>query len=177
MDTEVLLEDMRPGEMEALGLGYEALSAIKPRLIHVSVTPFGLHGPLAGQDASAAGLLVAAGLESGGGGSYAAEVRAGLHAFAVAVPGALTGIVQEAGHQVEIATIEALAATLPAGARAIAGAGAIAAGGPIAPFALSGSAEVVRPAPGPGEHQSEVFLDELQVPVEKLAELRQRGVA
>ncbi len=43
--TDVLIEDRPPGEMERLGLGYAALSALNPGLIVVSVTPFGQTGP------------------------------------------------------------------------------------------------------------------------------------
>ncbi|RPI43527.1 MAG: CoA transferase [Betaproteobacteria bacterium] len=40
-----LIESGRPGEMAALGLGYEDLAAINPALIVVSITPFGQTGP------------------------------------------------------------------------------------------------------------------------------------
>jgi crotonobetainyl-CoA:carnitine CoA-transferase CaiB-like acyl-CoA transferase len=41
----VLLTDAAVGEMEALGLGYEALHAHHPGLVYTSLTPFGLTGP------------------------------------------------------------------------------------------------------------------------------------
>jgi crotonobetainyl-CoA:carnitine CoA-transferase CaiB-like acyl-CoA transferase len=44
-DADVLIEDREPGEMEAWGLGYEALKAINPNLIVTSVTAFGQTGP------------------------------------------------------------------------------------------------------------------------------------
>lgn len=44
-DSDVLIENFRPGTMEKWGLGYEALSAINPRLIMVRVTGFGQDGP------------------------------------------------------------------------------------------------------------------------------------
>lgn len=43
--SDILIEDLRPGEMSSLGLGYEELSALNPSLIVVSVTPFGQTGP------------------------------------------------------------------------------------------------------------------------------------
>src|SRR5262249_31899610 len=39
------MENMRPGVAERLGVGYERLSAINPRLIYSSVTAFGSSGP------------------------------------------------------------------------------------------------------------------------------------
>src|SRR5258708_12038344 len=43
--ADVFVENYRPRALEALGLGYEALSAINPRLIYASFSPFGDTGP------------------------------------------------------------------------------------------------------------------------------------
>ena len=43
--ADVFVENYRPGALEALGLGYEALSAINPRLIYASFSAFGDTGP------------------------------------------------------------------------------------------------------------------------------------
>ena len=42
---DVFLENMRPGVAGRLGLGYERLSALNPRLVYCSVTAFGSTGP------------------------------------------------------------------------------------------------------------------------------------
>jgi crotonobetainyl-CoA:carnitine CoA-transferase CaiB-like acyl-CoA transferase len=43
--ADVFVENYRPGALEALGLGYEALSAVNPRLIYASFSAFGDTGP------------------------------------------------------------------------------------------------------------------------------------
>lgn len=44
-DTDVLVEASRPGVMEKLGLGYEAIKKIKPDIIYCSISAFGQKGP------------------------------------------------------------------------------------------------------------------------------------
>lgn len=43
--SDVLVENFKPGTMEAMGLGYESLSAANPRLIYAGITGFGRTGP------------------------------------------------------------------------------------------------------------------------------------
>jgi crotonobetainyl-CoA:carnitine CoA-transferase CaiB-like acyl-CoA transferase len=45
--ADVLMENMRPGVADRLGVGYERLAALNPRLIYCSVTAFGSSGPYA----------------------------------------------------------------------------------------------------------------------------------
>ncbi len=49
--ADVFVENYRPGAFEALGLGYEALAAINPRLIYASFSAFGQSGPRGQQTA------------------------------------------------------------------------------------------------------------------------------
>jgi crotonobetainyl-CoA:carnitine CoA-transferase CaiB-like acyl-CoA transferase len=49
--ADVLVENYRPGAFEALGLGYDTLAAINPRLIYASFSAFGQHGPRSAQTA------------------------------------------------------------------------------------------------------------------------------
>jgi crotonobetainyl-CoA:carnitine CoA-transferase CaiB-like acyl-CoA transferase len=43
--ADVFVENYRPGALDALGLGYDALSALNPRLIYASFSAFGSTGP------------------------------------------------------------------------------------------------------------------------------------
>ncbi|CAP41555.1 unnamed protein product [Bordetella petrii] len=45
-DADILVEQFRPGVMDRLGLGYEKLKSINPRLIYCSITGYGQDGPL-----------------------------------------------------------------------------------------------------------------------------------
>jgi len=45
--ADVLVESFRPGVMERLGLSYESLAKLNPRLVWLSITGFGPNGPMA----------------------------------------------------------------------------------------------------------------------------------
>lgn len=45
--ADIVIENNRPGAMARAGLGYEALSAVNPRLVYASISGFGQEGPYA----------------------------------------------------------------------------------------------------------------------------------
>ena len=67
--ADVFVENYRPGAFEALGLGYEAMAAINPRLIYASFSAFGQRGPRGKQTAydhviqAASGIMAMTGTE------------------------------------------------------------------------------------------------------------------
>ncbi len=91
--ADVLVEDYRRGVMAGMGLGYEALAAINPRLIYCSVSFAGQDGPLAGKaghDPAALALAGVLGRLNGSGeptlpGAPVADVPAGAHAAIAAL--------------------------------------------------------------------------------------------
>jgi formyl-CoA transferase len=48
-EADIVVENFRPGVMEKLGLGWDALSAINPGLVMVRLSGFGQTGPMASQ--------------------------------------------------------------------------------------------------------------------------------
>ncbi len=45
VSRDVVVEDFAPGYLDKMGLGFEALSAVEPKLVVVSITGFGQSGP------------------------------------------------------------------------------------------------------------------------------------
>jgi crotonobetainyl-CoA:carnitine CoA-transferase CaiB-like acyl-CoA transferase len=62
--ADVLIEQFRPGVMDRLGLGFEALHAQNPRLIYCSLTGYGQSGPKAGVAAHDLNYIAETGLLS-----------------------------------------------------------------------------------------------------------------
>jgi alpha-methylacyl-CoA racemase len=60
--ADVLVEQFRPGVMESIGLGYEKMSSINPRLIYVSVSGYGQQSTRAAQAGHDLNYIAVAGL-------------------------------------------------------------------------------------------------------------------
>ena len=116
-DADIVVENFRPGTMEKWGLGYEALSAVNPKLIMVRLSGFGQTGPY--KDRTGFGAVG----ESMGGMRYLtgypdrAPVRVGISigdslAAMFGVIGALTALHQREksgkGQMVDVALYEAV---------------------------------------------------------------------
>jgi crotonobetainyl-CoA:carnitine CoA-transferase CaiB-like acyl-CoA transferase len=88
--SDILIENMRPGTMTRLGLGYEAVRARNPRLIYCAISGYGQTGP-ARDDAAmdlivqaSSGLISLTGVEGGErvrSGHSVADITAGMFAI------------------------------------------------------------------------------------------------
>src|SRR3984893_1827597 len=75
---DVLIENYRPGVMDRLGLGYEVLSALNPRLIYCAISGFGMTGPLRDRPSFDIVLQALSGALSVNGGSGRAPTKLGI---------------------------------------------------------------------------------------------------
>lgn len=63
-DYDIVLEQFRPGVMERLGIGYEALKAINPKIIYCAITGYGQTGPYKDRAGHDLNYLAIAGISS-----------------------------------------------------------------------------------------------------------------
>jgi crotonobetainyl-CoA:carnitine CoA-transferase CaiB-like acyl-CoA transferase len=91
-DHDILLEQFRPGVMERLGLGYDALKVINPRLIYVSITGYGQTGPFKERAGHDINYLALAGLASHTGRADSGPLPLGIQAADIA-GGSLHGVI------------------------------------------------------------------------------------
>lgn len=75
--ADVVVENFKPGTIERLGYGYEALKAIKPDLIYASISGFGQTGPRAGLPAFDGAIQAYSGMMSISGHEETGPVRTG----------------------------------------------------------------------------------------------------
>ena len=97
-EYDIVIEQFRPGVMQRLGLDFETLKAIQPKLIYCSITGYGQTGPLkdrAGHDINylaLSGLASFSGREDTGpvlSGTQIADIAGGSHHAAMAIMAAV----------------------------------------------------------------------------------------
>jgi crotonobetainyl-CoA:carnitine CoA-transferase CaiB-like acyl-CoA transferase len=113
---DIVLEQFRPGVMDRLGIGYETLRAVNPRLIYCAITGYGQTGPYQqrpGHDnnyLALSGLMSHSGRKEGGPpplGAQIADVGGGSFG---AITGILTAVIQRLttgeGQMVDISMLD-----------------------------------------------------------------------
>ncbi len=75
--ADVLVENYRTGALEALGLGYQDVKAIKPDIIYCSLTGFGQSGPLGNRTAYDNVIQAISGLMASTGSEQDAPIKVG----------------------------------------------------------------------------------------------------
>ncbi|KMW58730.1 L-carnitine dehydratase/bile acid-inducible protein F [Candidatus Rhodobacter oscarellae] len=116
--SDVLVENFRPGVMDRLGLGYEALKAENPRLIYCAISGFGQDGPLRDRPAYDQIIQGMAGAMAITGDAGSAPLRAGWPVAdtvggltaAMAISAALNA--RPRGGFIDVAMLDSLLATM-----------------------------------------------------------------
>lgn len=115
-EADVLVENYRPGVLDRLGLGYDAIRALNPRLVYCSVSGFGRSGPYAKRAAVDPILQAMGGLMSITGEPDRPPVLVGspmadLYAGALAAYGVLAALLARsrtgAGQRIEVSLLNA----------------------------------------------------------------------
>lgn len=116
-EYDVVVEQFRPGVMDKLGLGYEALKAINPKLIYCSLTGYGQTGPYKDRGGHDNNYLAIAGVQDYSRRINTAPVPAGIQIADVAggsmhlVVGLLAAVIQRletgVGQHVDISITDA----------------------------------------------------------------------
>jgi formyl-CoA transferase len=114
---DVLIENFRPGTLDAWGLGYEAVRARRPDIVYVSISGFGQYGPLherLGYDPlaqAASGFLSLNGSPDGEpvkSPTFLADDLAGLHAAFAAVSALRHRDRTGEGQRVDVSLLDAM---------------------------------------------------------------------
>jgi len=118
--ADALVENFRPGVMQRLGLGYEALLQHNPRLVYCAISGFGQDGPLRDLPAYDQIIQGMAGVMSITGDAHSAPLRAGFPVAdtiggltaAMAVCAALAERDRESGRFIDVSMLESVIATM-----------------------------------------------------------------
>ncbi len=115
--SDVVLENFRAGEIDALGLGYQELSKINPRLVYCSITGYGQTGPWKDRPAFDLALQAESGWMSITGEAGAAPVRVGVAVIDLltahfAVQAILSALLEGRGKRIDISMLECATASL-----------------------------------------------------------------
>ena len=115
--SDILIENFRPGTLAGWGAGYEAVRALRPDIVYVSISGFGQWGPLServGYDPlaqAASGFLSLNGSPDGEpvkAPTFLADDLAGLHAALAALAALRHRDTTGEGQQIDVALLDAM---------------------------------------------------------------------
>lgn len=124
LKADALVENYAPGVMDRLGVGFDVLQAINPRLVYASATGFGLSGPDRNNLAMDFTIQAASGVMSLTGypdspptrtGAPYVDILGGAHLYAALMTGLLERERTGVGRLVEVAMVEAVYSCLATG--------------------------------------------------------------
>ncbi|MBI4641639.1 MAG: CoA transferase [Candidatus Tectomicrobia bacterium] len=120
-EADILVENFSPRVMPSLGLDYESLVKVNPRLVMTSISNFGQTGPYRDHKASEIGLLGIGGLMAITGEAhreplknygYQAQYQAGIHAFTASQAALYFAAETGEGQQIDLSIAEVVTALL-----------------------------------------------------------------
>lgn len=123
-NADVVIENYRPADRQAMGITYEALKQANPRINLISITTFGQDGPYAnyrGNNLIAfamGGQMFMTGTEEGGplkNGGYQADYQGGLNGFSAAMLAVVATDRDGTGQHVDVSVQNCMAPILEAG--------------------------------------------------------------
>ena len=118
--ADVVIENFRPGVMERLGLGYDALRVLQPGLVYCAISGFGQDGPLRDNPAYDQIVQGLSGVMSVTGDAASAPLRVGYPVAdtiggltaAFAIASALVGAPARGGRVIDVSMLEATLVTM-----------------------------------------------------------------
>ncbi|MES2990147.1 MAG: CoA transferase [Pseudomonadota bacterium] len=119
--ADVLVENFRPGTMEKMGLGWDAVHAINPRLVMTRISGFGQDGPLANKQCfdgvaqAMSGLMDLTGQEGGPPtmiGSFICDYSTGMYAALGTLAALNARHASGVGQMVDVSLLESAASML-----------------------------------------------------------------
>lgn len=119
--SDIVVENLRPGAVKRLGLGYDRVKAVKPDIVYVSMGMYGSEGPLSYQTGYAPCFAALGGLSSlvgyEGGAPVGMNIRYADSTFgAAAVYGALVALLHRrrtgVGQFVDVSAVECMSSMI-----------------------------------------------------------------
>ncbi len=132
--SDILIENFRPGTMARLGLGYDALAETNPRLIYVSISGYGQTGPKSQEPAmdlivqASSGLMSVTGTANGETvrcGHSVADVTAGMFAMSGALMALEARHKTGRGQYVDVGMLDSLVSAMASNLATYMGAGVV----------------------------------------------------